>query len=162
MSIAIKDNYSGISNWTVRPVKDDKVQKKYSEDDMIDAYLKGKREQANSEKQMQLEKLKDNINIVTDIAESLKQEISKNSFNCSDIRLRIKSIFRYSLIFVVNEDDFCNDNFLKIYEYSIDLKKEKNKSDTFDVNIIFTPENENFELDCLLADGYNLSYGDLQ
>jgi len=131
----------------------------YSNDDLIDAYLKGRRDQSNADKKLQEKKFEENLKKSTSIFERLYEYINNSKFNCSTIHLKIKNIYQYSAIFVVDEKDFCNDNFQKIYKRSIDIKKNENKDNTFDITIIFTPNNKHLDKKTMKADGYTLSYG---
>lgn len=147
------------STWEKTPIREEKGKKTFSSDDLIDAYLKGKKAQADQDNQMRLEKLEYNLKKAMELSEGMFSAIKSSGFSCDQVRLKIKDIYHFSSVFIVGEDDFCDDKFLEIYEKSIELKKKANKSGTFDFTTIFTPKNEELEEKSLIADGYIFNYG---
>jgi len=145
-------------NWQISPMRHEKGKDTYSADVLIDAYLKGRKDAANIDKQMRLEKLEANLKKAKSLSVHLFESIKEQGFNCSSIKLKIKDIYHYSSIFLVNEDDYINDDFLNIYSQSIKIKKEANKEKTFDFTTIFAPMNSDVEFNNMLADGYIFSY----
>ena len=145
-------------DWQIRPIKEEKGYETYSSDDLIDAYLKGRKDAADSDRQMRFEKLESNLDKAKELSEKLIGIINKEGFNCNIIKLKIKDIYNFSSIFLVNEDDYLKDEFLKIYKRSIQLKREVNSDTTFDFNTIFAPINSDVEINNMLADGYIFSY----
>ncbi len=145
-------------DWKINPIRQNKGKDTFSADDLIDAYFAGRKDKSNEDTQLRLDKLESNLKRAQDLSLKLVSEIKSNGFDCSTVKLKIKDIYHFSSIFLINEDDFCNDDFLKIYEKSIALKKEVNADRTFDFTTIFTPESEDIEKDSMVADGYILSY----
>lgn len=145
-------------DWQISPMRHEKGNDTYSSDDLIDAYLKGRKDAANIDKQMRLEKLGENLEKAKSLSVHLFESIKKQGFSCSSIKLKIKDIYHYSSIFLVSEDDYINDDFLKIYSESIKIKKEANKEKTFDFTTVFAPMNSDIELNNMLADGYIFTY----
>ncbi len=145
-------------DWQISPIKHEKGKDTYSSDDLIDAYLKGRKDAANNDKQMRLEKLEANLKKAKTLSVNLYNSILKQGFNCNTIKLKIKDIYHYSSIFLVQEDDYIKDDFLNIYIESIKIKKEANKNKTFDFTIVFAPMNTEVEFNNMLADGYIFSY----
>lgn len=154
---AITENtqVSFAEDWKLEPIKGKET---YSVNEVINAYLQGKKAQADADKQLVMDKLNENLSKAQEIAVRLFGYVIDSGFDCKKLFLRIKDIYRYSLLVVVNEDDFCNDEFIKVYEHSIEIKKEVNVSNTFDLTIIFTPESNHLSNSCLLSDGYNFTY----
>ena len=146
-------------DWEINPIRQDKGKDTFSADDLIDAYLAGRQDKSDEDSQLRLEKLESNLKRAQELSINLFSEIKSSGFECSTVKLKIKDIYHFSSIFVINEDDYCKDDFLKIYEKSIALKKEVNEDRTFDFTTIFTPESEDLEKDSMVADGYILSYG---
>lgn len=148
--------------WVVAPTTPEN--KTITTDDLIDAFikgtLKGRQDQIDREEQQKQNTLESNVEKTTKIVGDLYREIASQGFQCSDIRLKMLDIYRHSLIFLIDEKDYLNDKFLKIYEKSIKLK-QKNNSDIFDLSITFTSNNKYLNLNNVIADGYILSY-DLQ
>lgn len=143
-------------NWDVYPKSTEGM---YSSNDLIDAYLQGKKDQSNAEQQTMLEKFGANIKRATKILEDLYSEIIDSEFKCSKIHLKIKDIYCFTGIFVIDEDDYCSDEFDKIYAKSIKIKQQENINNTFDITIMFTPQNDYLNTKILRADGFTLTYG---
>ncbi|MBE9492094.1 MAG: hypothetical protein IMY70_04355 [Bacteroidetes bacterium] len=150
--------YKQQSDWKIIPERKGKEKKIYSGDDVIDAYLKGKKDQKNSDTQVFIDKLKDNLNLAKSISEKLYSIIINHGFKCKIVKLKIKDIYTYTSLFIIDEDDFCKDDFLKIYKESIKIKKEVNTSKTFNYNTMFSPDNRELSDNCVSIDGFYLSY----
>ena len=146
-------------DWEINPIRKDKEKDTFSADDLIDAYLAGRKDKSDEDTQLRIEKLESNLKKAQELSINLYNEIKKSGFHCSSVKLKIKDIYHFSSIFLIDENDYCDDNFLKIYEASISLKKEANCSTTFDFTTIFTPESNTLKKETMIADGYILSYG---
>ena len=152
--------------WGLDPLIPSESGNTYSTDDVINAYLKGKEHQRQESKSQQLdhiqeillEKLKVNLNKAALLSEELFREINNSGFKCDSVRLKIKDVSNYMAIFLVDEKDFCSDDFLKIYDRSIEIKRENNASSTFNFSTLFTPKTIDTEPLNMVADGYILSY----
>ena len=146
-----------LGNWKINPYKKgDEI--KYSANEVIEAYFSGKNAQKREDEQVLFEKFAENIEKATKNAESLFTYIKQQGFECNSIYLRIKDIYNFITLFVVDENDFCSENFKKVYEESIKIKKKLNNSNTFDFSIFFTPRNKHLSIESLRADGYLMSY----
>lgn len=146
-------------DWEINPIRHNKGKDTFSADDLIDAYLAGRKDKSDEDSQLRLEKLESNLTRAQELSINLLNDIKSSGFECSTLKLKIKDIYHFSSIFIINEDDYCKDDFLKIYEKSITLKKEVNEDRTFDFTTIFTPESDDLEKESMVADGYILSYG---
>lgn len=145
-------------DWNVQPLKQDGESKVFSADDVIDAYFQGKKAQLNQETQLKIEKLQGNLANAEKLSENIFSYIKENKFECNKVFLKIKDIYSFTAFFLIKEDDYCDDNFLKVYEKTIHIKKEVNTTSTFDFTTILTPNSEHFDNNALLSDGYILSY----
>ena len=99
-----------------------------------------------------------NLQKAIKISESFFAEIAKKNFRCKTVFMKIEDTNTFSSLFLVDEDDFCNDEFLAIYEESIKIRKENNTDSKFLMSIDFTPITKYLDESCLLADGYLMSY----
>ncbi len=147
-----------ISDWQISPLKQEKGKETFSADDLIDAYLKGRKDAAGFDKQMRMDKLDTNLEKAKELSVKLYNSINGLGFKCSSIKLKIKDIYHFSSIFIVNEEDYINDDFLKVYKESMTLKNKANKEKTFDFTTIFAPMHSKVEINNMLADGYIFSY----
>ncbi len=145
-------------SWDIKPISTSHNLAKFSADDVIQAYFSGKKSQQDADISLRKEKFEQNLSKAVTASESLFQEITSMGFKCSSIHLKFKNIYRFSSIFIIDQSQYCSDKFLDVYMRSIEIKKELNTSDTFDFSVLFTPANEYFDLNSLVADGYVMSY----
>lgn len=151
-------NSNPIPDWDMKPLRKEEGKDVFSVDNVIDAYLSGRRDQLNHEIQLKFEKLGQNLETATNLSKQIFDFIKENHFRPNKVYLKIKDIYSFTSFFLINEDDYCDDNFLKVYEKTIEIKKQTNKSNTFDYTTILTPYSEFFDSNSLLSDGYILSY----
>lgn len=146
-------------DWKLNPIKTDKGTDRFSADDLIDAYFNGKRDQVDEEKQLRLDKLKENIEKASNLSVEIFNHIGELGFRCEMIFLKVKSIYNFTSLFLIEEDDYCDDRFLEVYKKTISIKNVSNVGKTFDFTTIMTPSSDSFDKKSVLADGYILSYG---
>ena len=145
-------------NWDLQPVKVVEGENFFTQDQLIDAYLKGKEYLRSRDQEMFIKQLESNLELAKQLSETIFEAISAEGFNCKIVRLKIKDIYSFTGIFIIDAIDYRSKIFRKIYDKSIQLKKEKNSEKTFDFSTIFTPYNQFLEENKLVADGYTLSY----
>ncbi len=145
-------------DWDIEPVKTIRGESYYTSDQLINAYLKGKDFQKSKDEQVFIRELTINLEKAKELATTIFSLISERKFDCKIVRLKIKDIYSFTAIFVVDSKDYCSSEFREIYESSIQLKKANNDSDTFEFSTIFTPFNDKLEEGKLRADGFTLSY----
>lgn len=149
-----------LKDWEVEPLgKTAEKEKIFSADDVINAYLQGKKAQADQEKMLRLEKFVGNLKSSIDNSLQIFEFIKKNGFKCHQIFLKIQNIYEFTALFLIAEKDYCDRNFDKIYGKTIDIKKKANQSSTFDFTVILTPKTATFNNKALLIDGFNITYG---
>ncbi|MCB0480225.1 MAG: hypothetical protein KDC83_02285 [Flavobacteriales bacterium] len=156
------ETFQGAINWEATPITKSSEHSTFSADDLIDAYFNGKKAQVDEEREMRFEKFESNLHRAKQLSEQMLDTIFQNGFKCESIHLKIKDIYHFSSIYLIDEDDYCSDEFLDIYKESIKLKSEANISQSFNYTIIFTPNNEFLNKKRILADGYFLSYNGVQ
>lgn len=147
-------------DWEIKPIKTDPAAgKTFSADDLIDAYFNGKRDQIDQERQLRIEKLNGNLRKAAQLSVQIFDFIKDSGFTCNMVYLKVKNIYSFTALFLVDEDDYCDDSFLQVYEKTIEIKKAENTSTTFDYSTILTPTTKYFDKKSILVDGYILSYG---
>jgi len=160
MELATLENTELITSpdWEKQPLRKDELGEVFSADDVIDAYFKGRIDQVSQDKQLQLNQLKENLKKAISLSEQLFKFINDKGFKGYQVFLKIKSIYSFTAFFLVDEDDYCSDAFMEVYEQTIAIKKSENTSKMFDFTTILTPNNDFFDKDSLRSDGYILSY----
>lgn len=140
-----------INDWKIEPSKH------YTEDDLIHAYLRGKEEGMNIEKRIMFEKFQQNLKLATSEGVGLFNILGKEKINCKLCYLKAENPLCFEIIYLIDNDDYTEDNLNKVYEASRKKKKEINK-ETFYLNFSFIPDNGNVNEKRLIADGYVLQY----
>lgn len=143
--------------WEKNPLFEYKKNKFYSADQMIDAYFKGKMDQKNSDDQIMIEKLKENLNNAKKIVENLIRQLTAIKIKVKYTKLKITSVKDYEAIIVVAKSNFISPTFENAYKLAIDTKKLENNQ-TFNIYFSFMPFSLKIDEKKLLADGYILSY----
>jgi hypothetical protein len=144
--------------WTKLPIRQEDGEVFFSSNDLIDAYLHGKKRQADLDKMILIEKLGTNLNRAKRIAEEMYDFILQEGFRCTGVKMKIKDISRYILMFLIDENDMCDNRFDIIYDKSISKKIEHNSLETFDISIVFVQHTASFSMDAALSDGFILTY----
>ena len=140
-----------INDWKIEPTR------YYTEDDLINAYLKGKQEGMNIEKKVMIEKFHENLLLATNEGINIFKEITKEKVNCLQCFLKIENTISFHIIYIIDSKDYTEENLNKIYLLSRNKKHETNK-DTFEINFSFMPSTETLNEKRLIADGYTLNY----
>lgn len=139
-------------NWILEPERE-----YFTQDELIDAYLKGKEEQKSENQKILLEKLEKNIKQAQKIVETIVEKINKGGLKLFKSYLRINDIIKYDAIFDVSLDDFTSSDFELIYDFSRELKKDLN-TDTFNINFTFMPHTKDLNEKRIESDGFIFKY----
>ncbi|MFZ6023301.1 MAG: hypothetical protein ACOYVG_02470 [Bacteroidota bacterium] len=133
--------------------------KEFNADEVLNAYFTGKEEG----KREHVEKLKNefyvNLKLATSIAEELFELGNDKNLKLEGIHLRPASLRSFEILFIVNDEMFESDAFREAYILSR-LIKNKYKSEVVNYSFSFTPKTDQFNEDCLAADGYYMKYGE--
>lgn len=129
----------------------------YTGDDLIAAYLKGKKEQRDQTKREFMEKFKKNIEKAKNASEHLLGTLEKKGFGIDSIHLKADTFSNFSILFVVDKNDFIKDQFREAF---IEARKEKVgvEKEAFVINFNFTPSSDHLDEKCLNSEGFFLRY----
>lgn len=130
--------------------------KVYSDNDVINAYIKGRADGMIQQQIILLEKFKNNLEKAKTIAGKFYNELNEK-FNCLYLKLKATDITEFEALVVIDEADFIKDNFKNAYQEARKLKKEVNET-TFNLSFSFMPFSKNIDDNALLIDGYFLQY----
>lgn len=131
---------------------------KYSEDDLIDAFLRGKEAQANQTEQILLEKLVSNLTLAKDAGISLFGKLKETGIDCKKAFLRINSIAEFEILTVLAKENYENDTVSGAYKTARLLKKEVNNN-SFRMWFSFMSESDHLNTERIISDGYYFKYG---
>lgn len=132
-------------------------QKLFTGDQVIDAYLSGKRDGLQSAQKVILNQLQENVDKSGQKVNELLSHLDGLSFNGTDAFLKINSWNYLTVLVSVKEDDFFNESFLKVYEYVEKLESELN-NEACHVNFSFVDYNNSLNHYTLKCDGFILKY----
>ena len=148
-SFSMKENK--IKSWV--PTK--KSDFLYTSDQLIDAYLYGKREALEATKRLAADKLNNNIDKSGTISINLLKLLINEKFTPIDAYLRVNDLDKFEIMVAIPEDEMISDDFLKIYNVVSGLEKQ-NRDEYYNVFISFCPVNDHFEEINVLSDGFLL------
>ena len=127
----------------------------FTSDDLIDAYLYGKRTAFEETKRHAINQLNRNIDKSGEISFNLLRLLTHENFTPIDAYLRINSLENFDIMVTVPESDMISDVFLSMYDVVSNIEKQ-NKEDSYGVFISFCPVNNHFEEFNVSSDGFVL------
>jgi hypothetical protein len=122
---------------------------------LIDAYLNGKRVGIEQHQKLMLNKLEENIEKSGNITTLLLKTLQERSFNSIDAYLRVHSFDRFDIMITVPDEDYMKEEFLEMFDVISDIEME-NREELYSVFIIFCSVDENFEEQLVFYDGFSL------
>lgn len=140
-------------SWTITEPKEHA----YSSDDVINAYIKGTQEGLQHAQRALIAILDKNVERTSKLSAEILTYIHNNGFKAISAFLKIESWDSFSVLITIEEDDFLNDSFLKIYSYVSEIEN-KNNNDLYSLSFIFTDYNEDFDQKHINADGFILKH----
>ncbi|MDF3822396.1 hypothetical protein P3G55_21025 [Leptospira sp. 96542] len=146
------DEISKADNWEVT-----EGDKSYSGDQVISAYLKGKKDGLEQDQKLRLERLITNVNKSAEYTAKIFENIKSNRLNATFARLKINSWENFSIIIGIPENEFITENMLDIYNFATNLESEL-ENDLYHLEFSFVGINEYFNVNSLTSDGYALKY----
>lgn len=156
MAVATATKVEEQAKWQVSAPKE----KLFSEDNVIDAYLKGKREGLKAAEKASWELLNSNIEKSAEYTDRVIKEITNKKFTPISAHLKICSLIGLNVIIKIKEEDFLSDEFLNIYSFIGRYENEINK-DIFNLSFSFIDGDKTFNQTRLRADGFFLNYNSL-
>ena len=122
---------------------------------LIDAYLHGRKDGIELIEKLKQEKLNENINKSGNISKRLIRVLKDSSFSPIDAYLRVHSFDRFDIMVTVPEEDYLKDEFLDMYGIISDIEAKSN-DDFYKAFISICSTNNHFEEQIVASDGYTL------
>jgi hypothetical protein len=129
----------------------------FSADNLIDAYFNGKKQGVEDYKALVLEKLHFNLEKSGELTFKCISEIKIKNFTPVSAKLRINTYKNYSVLIFVNKEDYINEGFIDIYQYSGNLEIE-NESEFFSIDFHFAYKGDCFNEKAVINDGYTINF----
>lgn len=138
--------------WEIEPAKEGK----YTEDQVIDAYLTGKKSGLESHHKALVKTLEQNVDKCGSYTESIISYLKELKINPKDAFLRISKFDLFDVIICVPEKEFLNERFFEVYDYVSDFEDQYNsvKDNTFEVEFSFLDFQNDYCVKTLNSDGY--------
>lgn len=140
-------------DWEIQTTTEQRERESYSADDVINAYIQGKKVQNALNGRILNENLKKAMKLSSSFSEVLKEK----NIKCKLTLLKPKQITEFESIFVIDEEDYISPQFDEIYRLTISEKAKVN-NDTFHFSYIFIPDTENLNREKLSSNGYVFEY----
>lgn len=156
--ITIEQNQDNTSLWSRVKTKSKGDDDFFTGDDVIDAYFNGSQDQLNNNKKATLRGFMSMLQGAMKEGASFVDYLDSHGVKYEEALLKVKSINRFNVMFLIDEDTWISDEFNSIYEKSIEIEKENIDRD-YQLSLIFMPiSQKRYNKDMLSSDGYNLSY----
>lgn len=139
-------------NWEITISRD----KYYTSDEVIDAYLHGKKTGLESLQKVVLKTLSDNINKTGNFTSEIIEYCEKEGFTPNAAFLKILSWDSFKILITLPEEEYLSNKFLKIYEY-ISKFEEKVNNELYRIEISFV-ETNGLDINCVQSDGFILKH----
>ncbi|WP_145860822.1 hypothetical protein [Pedobacter suwonensis] len=152
MEQAISSNKAA-SDWKLDPQKGDV----YTGDQVIDAYLTGKKHGLQSYQKSLYNSLQQNVDACAVITKSVLEYLKKINIESDTAFLKINNWDNFNIILPVKEEDFLDEKFLSVYDFASDLE-EKSINDTFNFGVSFLDYTEKLNEHNLQCDGFILKF----
>ncbi|MCX2478891.1 hypothetical protein OQY15_07295 [Pedobacter sp. MC2016-15] len=130
-------------------------QKLFTGDQVIDAYLTGKREGLQIAQKVFLDQLKNNLDKSGEKVTDLLHHLNARDIHNNEAFLKINSWNYLTILISVKEEDFFKESFLPVYDFVEELEEDLN-TDTCTVNFSFVDYQEEINDYVLHCDGFVL------
>lgn len=127
--------------------------------DIINAYLEGRRDGKEEAFKEILNKLISNMESAQGISEGFFHVINQDIKRCFKAYLKIESIESFKVIYLVDTTFFYSEEIDLLYKKAMEIRKAKNK-ESFNISFSFMPYNQSLNESRLSADGFVLTYGE--
>ena len=139
-------------NWEITVSKD----KYYTCDEVLDAYLHGKKKGLENLQKIVLKTLSDNINKTGNYTSELINILKQNGFNPEAAFLKIISWDNFKILITVPEKEYLSEKYLRIYEYISKFEDNVN-NELYKIEISFVDTN-GLDVNCVQSDGFILKH----
>jgi hypothetical protein len=140
-----------LSPWEVNnPIDRDQY---YNCDAVIEAYLKGEKDGLKNEQKVLFNQFTENVERTKSIIVNLLTNIEEAGFKPITAYIKFDSFDVFQALISVSEEDFVEDEFLKIYGRANEVER-KIKDELYSLNFSFIPITANTVEDSIIHDGY--------
>lgn len=139
------------------PSKNDGKNHRYTGDDLIDAYLQGKKEQKSAHERILLNTLKDNFKLTNDLTSELFKYLSEYNYKPVQTYLKVASLESFKMMLVLPEEEYLREGIYDLFAFISDLE-QKYESDIYNIFITICNYSGKLNEKVISSDGYYLKY----
>ena len=149
---SIREILSTSTRWELAP-----RETRYSCDQVIDAYLKGKSDGIQQSERLIAKQLDGNVNKTVEETNRLVAHLTSSGFHPVSAYLRIDDWDTFTLMVTVPDDECCDPRFLPMFDYVIQTESQR-ESDFYSLEIQFCglPAENALNEPAVFADGFIL------
>jgi len=129
----------------------------YSANQLIDAYLYGKKTALDIQQRAIQDYFDKNKDIIDDFTEKIYNWILDNKYNIHQIRLKIVNINDFEVLAIVSDGLDNLEEYLAVYKFANELI-DKFNTDDFNLTFSILPNNKNLDINLIINDGFGLKY----
>jgi len=150
-------NIIDTESWASTPASE----RKYTEDQVIDAYLKGKDNGIKDYKEFLSSKLRGNMEKAALFTNEVFNTLGKLGIHPENSFMKIEDISYFRILVVVSEVDFLKNEILQAYNIIAEIQDRHKEEGDYDVEVMLCPkgqESTGFDTSCLISDGFHFKY----
>lgn len=130
----------------------------FTNDDVIDAFLKGKEEGFKEKKQLFIDKLNENINKSASFTEKMLTFLRQRKLNPISAHLKINAYNDFVILVTLPEKEFISEDFLVCYDFASTIEEETEKDKHYNIMFMFSDRDDTFNKSLLVSDGFFMDY----
>ncbi|MCR1795355.1 hypothetical protein [Leptospira sp. id769339] len=150
-SVAETIEASKPSNW--EPVKSDT-----QADKEIEAYYKGQKDGIDNYKKLLKGQVEEHKKYASSLTFNIFEHLKQNDINPEFAYLRANSWDDLNIIIGIPEKKFNQEGFLPVYDFVWEQEQKAIETTMCKISFSFLGLNENFDLHCLISDGYYFKF----
>lgn len=140
-------------DWKIKATPEQKKRESFSADDVINAYIRGRKDQNALNSRI----LNENLNKAMKLSSRFSDMLNEKNIKCKLTLLKPKQITEFESLFVIDAKDYTSPEFEEAYRLTI-TEKEKANNNTFHFSYIFIPYSKNLSREKLSSNGYVFEY----
>jgi hypothetical protein len=146
------------ANWQL---PNDKGEKLFSADYVIEAYLSGKKHGEEQTKNLMVNQFKSNLNKSTAHTDTVLDLLKSKKITPISVHLRPNSFDDLEILITMSENDYLKDEFLNSL-LDIATLEHQAKEEFYNISFNFINRSNLFDTDLLLSDGFLFSLKDFK
>ena len=151
------DNKEGQETWSLSVDKNSI----FTNDDVIDAYLRGKEDGVKEKEQIFIDKLNENLTKSATHTQRMLSFLRKRKLNPVSAHLKINAYDDFVILITLPEEEFISKDFLVSYDFASTIEEEVQSDKYYNVMFMFADREEDdkvFNKNLLVSDGFYMVF----